>query len=294
MKDSMPPDIVDRVTRGDFHLLSERERSEYYVYMCERLCLDPGTRPFDWLTRKAKDEQGKWYTKMILYASKSCASQLRSKRGISVVEMVRSKEDGLLIVQVKIRDKDGREEIELGAVPSVWKSGSDGQRAKQVRDKTGEDLANAWMAASTKAKRRATLSMHGLGLLDETEVQSMVSMGKGEIKGGTKAYTPPPPPTPEPAALDTPAKPQATKAANPRQSTQSKPEAALKDDDWEIEEEALLADYMHDLEAEGGNVTTALRNQWRKRMEAYTPEQARSLSSRIISAMVKNTTEKIG
>ena len=41
-------------------------------------------------------------------------------------------------------------------------------------DTCGEQLANAMMKAETKAKRRVTLSICGLGLLDETEVEDVV------------------------------------------------------------------------------------------------------------------------
>ena len=37
----------------------------------------------------------------------------------------------------------------------------------------GEALANAYMKAETKAKRRVTLSICGLGMLDETEVETI-------------------------------------------------------------------------------------------------------------------------
>ena len=37
----------------------------------------------------------------------------------------------------------------------------------------GEEFANALMKAETKAKRRATLSICGLGVLDETEVETI-------------------------------------------------------------------------------------------------------------------------
>src|SRR6202008_2665643 len=37
----------------------------------------------------------------------------------------------------------------------------------------GEALGNALMKASTKAKRRATLSICGLGMLDETELETI-------------------------------------------------------------------------------------------------------------------------
>ena len=43
----------------------------------------------------------------------------------------------------------------------------------------GEALSNAMMKATTKAKRRVTLSLCGLGMLDETEVESIPHCARG-------------------------------------------------------------------------------------------------------------------
>jgi hypothetical protein len=42
-----------------------------------------------------------------------------------------------------------------------------------IANVNGEARANAMMKAETKAKRRVTLSICGLGMLDETEVESI-------------------------------------------------------------------------------------------------------------------------
>jgi hypothetical protein len=62
----------------------------------------------------------------------------------------------VFIVTAKVRNRDGRTDIAKGAVA--------------IANLKGEVLANAMMKAETKAKRRATLSLCGLGFLDETEV----------------------------------------------------------------------------------------------------------------------------
>ena len=43
----------------------------------------------------------------------------------------------------------------------------------------GEALANSMMKATTKSKRRVTLSICGLGMLDETEIDSIPASAKG-------------------------------------------------------------------------------------------------------------------
>jgi hypothetical protein len=63
-----------------------------------------------------------------------------------------------------------------------------------IRGLTGDNLANAMLKALTKAKRRLTLSLCGLGMLDELEVEtipnaipSYVDPDTGEIRKGLPA-----------------------------------------------------------------------------------------------------------
>ena len=84
------------------------------------------------------------------------------------------------------RDKEGREDSSTGAV--------------SIASLKGEALANAIMKAETKSKRRVTLSLCGLGMLDETEVASvpaakpsMVDVETGEVLDGVHSTDEPPP-----------------------------------------------------------------------------------------------------
>jgi hypothetical protein len=70
----------------------------------------------------------------------------------------------VFIVTAKVRNKDGRTDIAKGAV--------------NIANLKGEALANALMKTETKAKRRATLSICGLGFLDETEVEDIPQPGQ--------------------------------------------------------------------------------------------------------------------
>jgi hypothetical protein len=73
--------------------------------------------------------------------------------------------DGLLTVHVRARTPDGREDEDFGVVsiPDSLK---------------GDNRANAIMKAITKAKRRVTLSICGLGMLDESEVETIPEKAK--------------------------------------------------------------------------------------------------------------------
>jgi len=135
---------------GDLSGLSESQRIEYYKAVCESLGLNPLTRPFEYLRLNGR---------LVLYATRSAADQLRAIHGISILDVRIEQKDDLVIVTVRGRTRDGREDVEVGAV--------------SVAGLRGDALANAQMKALTKAKRRLTLSLAGLGWLDETETDSV-------------------------------------------------------------------------------------------------------------------------
>ena len=99
--------------------------------------------------------------KEILYAKKDATEQLRFIHGISIDPKGFTREviEGVYVVTAPASMPNGRTDVSTGAVPI------DGLK--------GEDRANAMMKAETKAKRRVTLSICGLGMLDETEVETI-------------------------------------------------------------------------------------------------------------------------
>jgi len=145
-----PATLNDVLIRGDLSKLTEAQRTEYYLNVCRSLGLNPLTKPFDYLTLSGK---------LVLYAKRDAADQLRKLNGISIEIVSRERAEDLLTVHVRAKDKTGRSDEDFGVVP--FKGGA------------GEIAANAWMKAVTKAKRRVTLSISGLGFLDETEVDSI-------------------------------------------------------------------------------------------------------------------------
>jgi hypothetical protein len=94
--------------------------------------------------------------KLTLYATKNCAEQLRMKHGVSISEPKTEQIGDIFLVTVTASLPDGRTDTDFGSVPTNGMS--------------GEKLANCYLKAITKAKRRVTLSLLGLGMLDETEV----------------------------------------------------------------------------------------------------------------------------
>lgn len=140
---------------GDMAGLNENQRIVYYQKMCNHLQLDPVTLPFSILALKGKT---------VLYANKGCAAQLNLKHHIN--HEIKSREfiKGLYVVTAFAKTKDGRFTENIGAIPI---QSSDG------KDFCGETLANAMMKAETKAKRRATLDLVGLGMPDVSEVETI-------------------------------------------------------------------------------------------------------------------------
>jgi hypothetical protein len=144
------------LARGDLSKLNEQQRTDYYISLCKSLGLNPLTQPFEYLTLNSK---------LVLYAKRACADQLRKINGISLQVVSQDQSDGLLTVHVRAKDQTGREDEDLGVVslPDTLK---------------GEARANAILKAVTKGKRRVTLSICGLGFLDETEVEDIPSHAK--------------------------------------------------------------------------------------------------------------------
>jgi hypothetical protein len=131
--------------KGDLSKLTEEQRLEYYNSVCKLVGLNPLTRPFDYLTLNGK---------LVLYPNKSCAEQLRKLHDISL-EIVSQdlSSDGLYTVHARAKDSTGRTDEDVGVVTFG-----------QLR--AGEAVANMILKCVTKAKRRVTLSICGLGFLD--------------------------------------------------------------------------------------------------------------------------------
>lgn len=134
---------------GDLSKLSAGQRLDYYRQVCQSMGLNPLSKPFDYIILNGR---------MTLYAKKDAADQLRKINGVSVDSVDINKDCDYIVVTVRGHDKTGRSDVEVGVVSK--------------RDMRG-DLGNVMMKAVTKAKRRLTLSLCGLGWLDETEVETI-------------------------------------------------------------------------------------------------------------------------
>jgi hypothetical protein len=137
---------------GDLAKLTSEERVDYYKKVCTSVGLNFLTRPFDYITLNGK---------LTLYAKRDAADQLRKMHGVSVKIISKEEVDGLLMVHVAAQDRTGRTDEDYGAVT--------------IAGLRGEARANAMAKAVTKAKRRVTLSICGLGWLTDAEIDSIPS-----------------------------------------------------------------------------------------------------------------------
>jgi hypothetical protein len=181
---SLAESVEKVLIAGDLSPLTPAERVDYYKKVCMSLGLNPLTSPFMYILFQ---EPGMGPAKLSLYATKSCAEQLRKLHGISVLTHTQKIENDMCYVEVQVQDRTGRTDMSMGVVP-LWKV-KDGKRI----DYTGKDLANALMKCSTKAKRRATLSIAGLAFLDESELDTMQVVGGVTPDGRIYQYRDAPP-----------------------------------------------------------------------------------------------------
>ena len=159
--------IIEQVVmQGDLSKLSAEQRVTYYHHVCQSIGLNTYTRPFDYISLNGK---------LTLYAKKDETEQLRSVKRISITDLEGRMVEDLFIVKAKATTPDGRIDQATGAV--------------SIGHLKGEAKANAIMKAETKAKRRVTLSISGLGWIDESELESIptakrvnVDLETGEIE----------------------------------------------------------------------------------------------------------------
>jgi hypothetical protein len=149
--------LLALVTEGDCGKLTEAQKLSYYRARCDAAGLDYRAQPFQFV---------KLNNKLVLYALKACSEQLAAKHGLSV-RLVETPADvqelaasgGCRAFTARVTGKDGRETDDVGVVT--------------IKSASGDALANAMMKGATKAKRRAVLAHCGLGMLDETEIETI-------------------------------------------------------------------------------------------------------------------------
>lgn len=165
-KKSKKLSVIEKVlVGGDLSELCQEDRYDYYKKVCKSLKLNPLTQPFGYFSIDGK---------MSLYAKKDCAEQLRKIHGVSITNLEREfrTEDNLILVTVTAKDATGRVDVATGVLELADKTG------KTLK---GKALANEIMKCETKAKRRVTLSICGLSMPDETELETMTGVVREDV-----------------------------------------------------------------------------------------------------------------
>ncbi|ENU2677269.1 hypothetical protein ACE4NS_000841 [Campylobacter coli] len=138
------------LVKGDLSKLSDVERASYVKNLCESLGLNMLTKPFEYIVLNGK---------LTLYANKSATDQLRQIRKVSITKTEVAQVGDIYMVTAYAATPDGRTDCDTGAL--------------NIKNLGGDNLANAIMKAITKAKRRVTLSICGLGMLEESELETI-------------------------------------------------------------------------------------------------------------------------
>ena len=146
----LDPEVIHSIViKGDMSGLSQEQAVAYYNYRCQQVGLDPSAQPFHLLVLNGKK---------MLYANAGATQQLCAVHKLSVSIISRERFEGVYLVSVRVTGQDGRVTENDGAVEL------DSERIGR---------ANALMKATTKAIRRTVLAHCGLGMMDETEVETI-------------------------------------------------------------------------------------------------------------------------
>ncbi len=142
--------LTSIITNGDLSKLTQEQKVAHYKNFCERLGLDPTTQPFKIIRLNGKE---------IMYCDRTGTQQLNKLHSVSHEIRAREIVNGCYVVTCQASTPDGRHTESIGAVP--------------IENLRGDNLCNAMMKSETKSKRRATLDLLGLGVLDETETDAI-------------------------------------------------------------------------------------------------------------------------
>ena len=146
----IPSELLEKVLlTGDLSVLKSDQKVFYYQKVCESVGLNPLTKPFEYIRLQGKET---------LYARKEATDQLRKIHNVSIEIIKREVIGDIYLVTARARIGNRQDESTGGVY---------------IKGLIGEALVNAYLKSESKAKRRATLSICGLSILDESEVHSV-------------------------------------------------------------------------------------------------------------------------
>lgn len=134
---------------GDLKVLTDAERVDYYFSLCEGFGLDPRTKPLEYMNFKGK---------VVLYMTAGGAQQVAAKNDVSTRIVREGVVNGCIKFTAEARTKDGRSTESSALI--------------HIEGLKGDAYCNAVMKCETKAKRRAILSLCGMAVMDESEIET--------------------------------------------------------------------------------------------------------------------------
>ena len=151
--------------KSDPRAMTADERAGYVATLCKALHLNPLTRPAQFINLSGRE---------VLYLTRTATDQLAAMHNLNrktidgprVVDVCGTKV-GLCTVEVSL--PSGRSETATATLPAA-------------------DFVNLYMKLETKAKRRGTLSILGLGVLGEDEIETIPDAKRSTLND---APTPP-------------------------------------------------------------------------------------------------------
>ena len=145
------PDMLAILARGNIASLSEADRTRYILALCDALGLDPRFKPIDLIPGQGGA--------LVPYLNRGATDALAR----------RDKVQRITVVQPKV--------VAIGSVECVLcvsrATMPDGRYEERVATSLLRDHANAFMKVETKAYRRATIAVLGIGMLDESELDGI-------------------------------------------------------------------------------------------------------------------------
>lgn len=142
--------VASLVMKGDISGLGPEARTRYYLATCEGLGLNPNAQPFAFLRLNGKE---------VMYATRGATDQLAAMHRVT-----RKIIDGPKVVTV-----EGTKMVYAVCEASL----PNGRAEQSTATLPVVDPVNMLMKCETKAKRRATLSILGLAILDEMETETI-------------------------------------------------------------------------------------------------------------------------
>lgn len=147
------------VLQGDLSSLSESDRVTFYHAYCESMGLNPVTQPLAYIKVQGTTK---------LYPKKEAAEQLRMMHGVNFPQGPNLSFQDDLVIVTQVATHGDRQDADVGIV--------------SLAKLQGEARANAIMKAITKAKRRVTLSILGLGFFNQYEDSSATTVVSAETE----------------------------------------------------------------------------------------------------------------